>query len=195
MNQAALCPATVYCSSCGSSLEGRLFNSGVEIKCGNCGAGAQVDVFLALFRTTGAVNNGETLSVPGEASCFYHPQKKAATICSLCGRFLCTLCETELGGRCLCPSCIDKGRVNEEIEQLVSHRTLYDSLALSLAVLPILFFPVTVFTAPIAIYIAIRHWKKPGSILPRYRFRFALAIIFALAQIAGWAVFLVKLTL
>jgi hypothetical protein len=105
------------------------------------------------------------------------------------------LCETELGGRCLCPSCIDKGRVNEEIEQLVTQRTLHDSLALSLAVLPLLFFPVTIFTAPIAIYIAIRHWKKPGSILPRYRIRFVLAIIIALAQVAGWAVFLVRLAL
>lgn len=195
MNQAALCPATVYCSICGSPLEGRLFNSSVDIQCGNCDASVRVDVFPALFREAGAVKNGETLSIPGEASCFYHPQKKAATICTLCGRFLCTLCETELAGRCLCPSCIDKGRVNEEIEQLVTHRTLYDSLALSLAVLPILFFPITVFTAPIAIYIAIRHWKKPGSILPRYRIRFALAIIIALAQIAGWAVFLVRLAL
>jgi hypothetical protein len=195
VNHTPLCPATVYCSGCGSHLEGRLFNSGVEIQCGNCGAVVQVDVFPSLFRSAGAVNSGETLSVQGEASCFYHPQKKAATICNLCGRFLCTLCETELGGRCLCPSCIDKGRVNEEIEQLVTHRTLHDSLALSLALLPLLFFPVTVFTAPIAIYIAIRHWKKPGSILPRNRIRYVMAIIIALAQIAGWAAFLVRLAL
>jgi hypothetical protein len=145
-----------------------------------------VEVFPALFRGIGAVNSGEPLTCEGEASCFYHPQKKAAVVCSACGRFLCTLCETDLAGRCLCPCCIDKGRASEGIEQLVTRRTLNDSLALSLAILPLLFFPVTVFTAPIAFFIAIRCWKRPGSILPRTKMRFVLAIVIALAQIAGW---------
>lgn len=195
MTSAALKPATVSCSGCGVPLAGDMFNSGEEFPCGNCGAGLAVEVFPSLFRGGGAVRSGEALSAAGEASCFYHPQKIAATLCNACGRFLCTLCETELAGRCLCPPCFDKGRRNEEIEQLVTRRTLYDGLALSLAVLPMLFFFVTVVTAPIAIYIALRYWKKPGSILPRSRVRFVLAIVIALAQIAGWVAILVSLAL
>lgn len=190
MTQASLNPAAVCCSGCGMTLPGEHYNSGAEFSCGTCGAWLGVTVFPALFRGVEAVKNGEVLSVDGEASCFYHPHKRAVVLCSTCGRFICSLCETELAGRCLCPSCIDKGHKNEEIEQLVTQRTLYDSLALSLAVLPMLFFPVTVITAPITLYIAIRFWKKPGSILPRSKFRFVVAIIIALAQIAGWVALL-----
>lgn len=189
------CSAMVSCTGCGSPLPVGLFNSGEEFPCGNCGAKLGVEVFPSLFRGAGAVKSGEALTAEGEASCFYHPRKRAAVVCSACGRFICSLCETELAGRCLCPSCIDKGRQNEELETLVTQRTLHDSLALSVAVLPILFFPVTVVSAPIAIYIAIRHWKKTGSILPRTRIRFVLAIIIALAQIAGWVVLLFTVVL
>ena len=186
MTLAGLSPASVPCTGCGTPLAGERYNSGQEFPCGGCGATLGVEVFPALFRGTGAVHSGEALSAEGEASCFYHPQKKAAIVCSACGRFLCTLCETDLAGRCLCPSCIDKGRASEGIEQLVTQRTLHDSVALSLAILPMLFFPVTVVTAPIAIFVALRYWKSPGCILPRGKVRFIAAIVIALAQIAGW---------
>ncbi len=195
MTATVLGAASVTCCDCGFPLPGERFNSGEGFKCGNCGAVLEVEVFPALYRAAEGVKRGDALSASGEASCFYHPQKKAAAICGACGRFLCSLCETELSGRCLCPSCIEKGRVSEEIEQLVTRRTLYDSLALSLAILPMLFFPLTVVSAPVAIYIALRYWKNPGSILPRSRFRFVLAIIIALAQIAGWSALLVRLAL
>jgi hypothetical protein len=81
------------------------------------------------------------------------------------------------------------------LETLVTYRPLYDSMALSLSVLPMLIFPFTIITAPIAIYIAIRYWKRPGSILPRTRFRFVLAILIALAQIVGWVALLLRVAL
>lgn len=195
MTQANTRSATVLCSGCGARLSGLQLNSGKEFACNSCGAKLGVQVFPALFRGAGAVRSGESLDAEGEASCFYHPHKKAVVVCAACGRFICSLCETELGGQCLCPSCIDQGRKNEELETLVTHRTLYDSMALSMAVLPMLFFPATVLTAPIAIYIAIRYWRRPGSILPRSRFRFVLAIIISLAQIVGWLALLLTTAL
>lgn len=167
-------------------LDGAHYNSGKEFSCDTCGARVGVEVFPALFRGAATVRSGEPLTVEGEASCFYHPHKRATSLCSACGRFICSLCETELTGHCLCPSCIDRGRQSEELETLVTQRTLHDSLALSMAILPLLFFPATVITAPIVLYIAIRHWKRPGSILPRTRIRFVCAVIIALAQISGW---------
>jgi LSD1 subclass zinc finger protein len=187
---APLSPAQVYCTGCGKPLAGGRYNSGAEFRCSNCDAQLLVEVFPALFRGAGAVPGGEALISEGEASCFYHPHKKAVALCSACGSFLCTLCETDLAGSCLCPSCIDKGRLGEGIEQLVTQRTLKDSLALSVAILPMVFFPVTLVSAPIAIFIAIRFWGRPGSILPRTKIRFVSAILIALAQIAGWVALL-----
>jgi hypothetical protein len=192
LTDASLTPATVFCSGCGAPLGGTFFNSGKEFRCGRCGAKLSVEVFPALFQQP-QVQSGERLSSTEEASCFYHPQKKAAAICASCGRFLCTLCETDFAGKCLCPSCIDRGRSGETMEELVTHRALPDSMALSLAILPMLFFPVTVVTAPMALFLAIRYWRRPGSILPRRRIRFVLAILIALGQIVGWGVVLLRM--
>ena len=145
-----------------------------------------MEVFPALYRQAEVGKRGDAVTAEGEASCYFHPHKKAVAICSSCGCFICSLCETELAGACLCPSCIDKGRQSETVENLISQRTLHDSLALSVAILPLLFFPLTVVSAPLAMYLVIRHWKKPGSILPRSKIRFVCAFLIALAQVCGW---------
>ncbi len=181
----------VRCPNCGIPLPGKGFNSTVPTLCGTCRAEVQVEVFPALFRAPSPSRSGEALETGTEASCFSHPHKKAAVICAACGRFLCELCEVKLAGRSLCPTCVDSGRQKEEIAELVTERTLHDGIALSVAIVPMLFFFATVATAPIAIYLAIRHWGTPGSILPRTRVRFVAAIIIALLQIAGWVAALV----
>ncbi len=181
----------VRCPSCGAPLPGKGYNAAAPITCRHCEAELQVEAFPALFRAPSPLRAGEALESGTEASCFYHPQKKAAVICAVCGRFLCSLCEVKLAGRCLCPACIDSGRQNDGIAELVTERTLHDGIALSIAILPMLFFFATVVTAPIAIYFAIRHWRTPGSILPRTRIRSVAAIVIALLQLAGWVTVLV----
>jgi hypothetical protein len=37
----------------------------------------------------------------------------------------------------------------------------------------------------------LRYWRAPGSILGRSRFRFILALLLAIGQLAGWGIFLV----
>jgi hypothetical protein len=69
---------------------------------------------------------------------------------------------------------------------LVTGRTLYDHVALVLATLPVLTIWLTLVTAPMAIYMALRHWNSPSSLLRRSRIRFVLAIILGALQIAGW---------
>lgn len=185
--------AFVSCPGCGTPFGAERFLAHDTFACSSCGAVLELELFPALCRPSGTVRTGDALTADGEASCFYHPQKKAAALCEACGRYLCTLCETELSGKCLCPSCIDKGRQNEEIETLVTHRPLHDSIALSLSILPLLFFPATVITAPLALYLAVRNWRRPGSILPRTRVRFVFAGLLSVLQIGGWAVLLVRL--
>lgn len=125
----------------------------------------------------------------GEASCFYHPSKAAAVVCDACGRFLCALCDLELGGRHYCPPCLEARRHLPVQSRLESRRILYDNVALALALLPVLtcfFLPVT---SPVAIAVAIWGWRKPSSLLPRTKFRFVLAILIALLGLGLGAAF------
>ncbi len=180
------------CTSCGRLLP-VLSGTGLRtIRCAGCDAYLQVEVFPAFFRGIANTGIGETLGSEGEARCFYHETKRAAAVCEECGRFLCSLCELRIGGRIVCPSCVERGRADGSMEALITRRTLFDGIALSLSLLPLLIFFVTPVTAPMAIYIAVRYWKKPGSILPRTRFRFVLAILFASLQVAGWGFLLLE---
>ena len=109
--------------------------------------------------------------------------------CEGCGRFVCALCDCELHGQHFCPLCIETGKTKGKIKSLDSQRTLYDSIALALTVVPMVFFILiyfTIITAPVALFVAIRYWKAPQSILRRTKFRFILAIVLALLQIVGW---------
>jgi hypothetical protein len=153
----------------------------------------QVHVFPALYRAVPVGSPGETLLIDEESSCFYHPQKKAVVPCDACGRFLCALCNLELEEKNLCPSCLETGQRKNKIKNLQTHRTLYDSIALSISILSMLIWFLTFITAPIIIFMVFRYWKAPGSIAPRTKIRFIAAFIIAGLQLAGWAFFIVSL--
>jgi LSD1 subclass zinc finger protein len=183
----------VACTGCGTLLP-VLSGTGLKtIRCARCDAELRVELFPAFFRGLGPGRAGEALGADGESSCFYHERKRAAAVCEECGRFLCSLCEVRIAGRLICPACIERGRAEGNLEMLVTRRTLYDGIALSLSVLPLLFFFMTVVTAPMALFVAIRFWKKPGSILPRSKIRFILAILFASLQVAAWTFLVVEI--
>jgi hypothetical protein len=74
------------------------------------------------------------------------------------------------------------------METLDSARTLYDSIALWLAILPVLSIWGTILSAPATLFIVFRFWNRPTSILGRTRIRFVFAGLLALAQILGWGV-------
>ncbi len=81
-------------------------------------------------------------------------------------------------------------RTNQNLE---TSRTMYDSIALALAIFPaFLFWPVLV-TAPLTLFWIFRHWNSPRSILPRSRARFYIAGLIALSQIGLIAVVIVAI--
>jgi len=177
------------CTRCGAALSLDAFNASTLRRCPSlaCQALMQIDVFPALFSPPARGQDGEKLLVDDQSSCFYHPEKKAVIHCASCGRFLCALCDIELNDQHLCPTCLETGKKKRKLVNLENHRVQYDGIALSVALLPLLIFYVTCITAPIAIYIAIRYWRAPLSIVRRTRVRFVLAIVFASLQIVGWA--------
>jgi hypothetical protein len=107
---------------------------------------------------------------------------------------LCPLCDIEFDGGHICASCLSAGKKKGKIKNLETQRVLYDGIALSLAILPLLIFYLTIITAPISIYVAIRYWKAPTSILPRTKIRFILAIVFSGLQLAGWSYVIMKIS-
>jgi hypothetical protein len=183
------------CPKCKTALPEALFNQPDLAPCPACTAPVQAEVFPAFFRPAARGREGEAVMIEGESSCFYHPQKKAVLPCEGCGRFLCALCDCELHGQHFCPMCLETGKKKGKIKNLQNERTLYDSIALSLAVLPMLIFYFTVVTAPMALVIAIRYWNTPLSLVRRSRIRYVLAIFISSLQIAGWGVGIYFITL
>src|SRR5579859_3521295 len=189
--------ATLQCPACSAPMPGALFNQPELKPCPQCGRLCQIEVFPALFQPVVHGRDGEPLLIEGEASCFYHVQKKAIVPCEACGRFLCALCDCELHGKHFCPACLETGKQKGRIEKLENQRTLYDSIALALAVYPVaLIFGIyfTCITAPMSLYMAIRHWNAPSSIVRQSKIRHILAISLSALELAGWAVLLYFLT-
>jgi hypothetical protein len=184
--------ATLNCASCSAPIPPSLFNQTELAPCSLCGSPLQAEVFPAFFRPPAQGRDGDPLVVDGEASCFYHPQKKARLPCEGCGRFLCALCDCELQGRHYCPGCLETGKQKGKIKNLENQRTLYDNIALALVIYPmVLLFGIyfAFITAPIALYTAIRHWNSPGSIVRPGKTRLVLAIILGVLELTGWVAF------
>lgn len=170
-----------------------LSDPSVQSACPSCRADIRVDAFPALFHDVAPGSSGEALFTEGESSCFYHSAKKAVVPCEGCGRFLCSLCDIELDGKHLCPTCIEKGVKKGKLERLQADVTRYDDIAMLLAVVPLIFFCVTVFTAPAALFIAVRHWNSPGTVTPRGKWRFVAAIILSSLEMIGWGIAAIRL--
>ena len=176
----------VACPQCQSSLPGALCNTGAPGPCPACGTPIQIEIFPAFFKPLTAGASAETILEEGVSSCFYHEQKKAVVHCDGCGRFLCALCDLELDGRHLCPACLQSAKKKGGIPQLDNRRTIYDSAALSLGLLPLILWPITLLTAPAAIWLAILSFFRPSSVVPRTRIRAYLALVVGLLELTGW---------
>ena len=186
----------IACPKCRAWLLDGVFNRGDLTPCPSCATPVQIEVFPALFREINPGQSAQPVMVEGESSCFFHPQKKAVVPCAGCGRFLCALCDCEFGSEHFCPACLEAGKSKGKIKALDTQRTRYDNIALAIAVLPMVIFPLiyfTLITSPMSLFIAIRYWKAPRSIVQGSNIRFILAIIVAILQMGGWATFIILL--
>jgi hypothetical protein len=111
--------------------------------------------------------------------------------CHLCGRFVCLLCSVEFDGKLWCPACVAAGRKQGKAVHLDPTRILYDSIALAIPLVSLIVWPVTLITGPGALVFSAMTWKRPLSLVRQYRWRFLAAILFGLAETAGWLVLIV----
>jgi hypothetical protein len=182
----------IICPKCTRPLPDWLLrDSYINSICPHCQAALELYAFPALYRKAEAVDLTQTALGEGDACCYEHSTKKAAALCANCGRFVCVLCEVQLGSETVCPDCVDGRKVKSQELALETQRTLYDSIALWLATWPLLTIYFTVVTAPLAIGMAIYAWNRPTSIVRRGRWRLFAAIGISTVEIAAIAALIV----
>ena len=94
-----------------------------------------------------------TAALPDQATCFFHPDKGFQACCQRCGRFVCALCDLQLGAEHVCPTCFERGRADTGLNSGKAewrHRdVLYDSIALVLGWGWIIVWPVILAAIPV----------------------------------------------
>jgi hypothetical protein len=174
----------IFCPRCNGSLPDHLLRAPhVDGSCPTCGTNLALTIFPALFRPAAKIDPSGLQTEEGEATCFEHASKRAVAVCHKCGRFLCALCEVEVAGQIWCPGCLIPGDAGGPIHALEKRRTLFDSIALALATLPALAIYPIILTAPTVVYLCIRYWRKPSSLVPRGKWRLITALLIALAEL------------
>lgn len=181
----------VSCPECGLDLRPSFFESPDYRDCHICGTEISVLPFPACFTPPPRITPVDLWRGENEACCFHHESKKAVQVCTRCGKFLCALCASEFGDDVLCPECLVAGELERTDSRLERSRTLYDSIALTMAVAPAITISLTILGAPAAIYMALRYWKSPESIVRRFRWRRWLALTLGAGEIVFWVFVLV----
>lgn len=170
--------ATLPCAHCRTPVEMD------SVSCPGCHSPIEVMTFPALLAQPQI--SVAAPAMEGEAGCFYHPSNKAVAACDLCGRFLCVLCQIDFLDECWCPNCIQISRQKRRLSGLDAVRPLYGNAAIGLATVPLLFWPITLMTAPMALYVTIRYWSAPSSLVRSNRWQFYVAILFSVVELGGW---------
>lgn len=187
----------LLCERCQTILTGEMVNTPRPRPCPGCGTSLLTRVFPAFFHppASQAHPSGQEAAASDEdASCFFHPRKKAVVDCANCGRFLCALCDLDVDGRHLCPTCVEnsRGKGDATDKSFVREHYRYDYLASNLvvyALIPAIWF-VSLVTAPLALYYVVRYWNSPRTaMIPRGHGRQIVAAILAVLQITAWLLF------
>jgi hypothetical protein len=80
-------------------------------------------------------NNNAVTALSDQATCFFHPDKAFQACCQRCGRFVCALCDLQLGAEHVCPACFERGRADSGAEagkaEWRYRDVLYDSIAVT----------------------------------------------------------------
>jgi len=127
-------------------------------------------------------NANAAAALSNQATCFFHPDKAFQACCQRCGRFVCALCDLQLGAEHVCPACFERGRgAQSGAEASAEWRdrdVLYDSIASTVGWGWILFWPAIIAAIPAVIVLHVKFRKAPRSyLIPRSGWRFWAAYV------------------
>ena len=157
----------------------------VELTCSSCGAQLTVYRFPALMRQLPLETSEASKAQADEATCYHHPERRAEAVCETCGRFLCGLCGIHFNGQTLCPACLAL-RQTAAADAHIPRRVRYDRIAMLCVLLAPFVYCLSFVNAGVALFLCIRYWKTPLSVLPRSRWRFVVAGFLATGLLAIW---------
>lgn len=187
MSQVTAPELSLTCPGCRAGLPDGVPFLGAPLACPSCLRPVEGLVFPTFRKPATPGKSADALVVLEDAGCFYHSKNRAQVPCDICGRFLCALCDVELQGQHVCPSCLDTGRKKNRIKTLDNSRVLYGGIAAFTAFVPIIaFWPATIITAPLALFLALYGWRKPQSLTGKGRLAYLFAIVLSLIQMAAW---------
>jgi hypothetical protein len=173
------------CPKCSRSFQALDWIDDASCTCRYCHEDFESVSFAAQF-FGGAVATPQAVVMAEDSTCFFHSSNQADEVCDGCGRFLCAVCAVPFGGRTLCPSCIAAGK--KDGTTTIPERSLPGGIGLALALGPMLIWPLTLVTAPVALGFVIIGWNNPGSLVrPGSRGKLILAGVIAVLQIVAWA--------
>ena len=161
----------VTCPSCNGDVAPVETKTGWQ-SCPYCEKRLQIRVWAVVRQNTSAV-----AALSDQATCFFHPDKAFQACCQRCGRFVCALCDLQLGAEHVCPTCFERGRADSGVEAGKGewrHRdVLYDSIAVTVGWGWVLVWPMILPAVPIAIFLHVKYRKAPRSyLIPRSGWRF-----------------------
>ena len=131
------------------------------------------DSFLARYQKEQSGSSGAF----GPSDVLFPPRQIVPGLLPRCGRFVCALCDLQLGKEHVCPACFERGRggsVTEAGKGEWRHRdVLFDSIAMTIGWVWILVRPAFVAALPTVIFLHVKYRKAPGSyLIPRSGWRF-----------------------
>jgi hypothetical protein len=183
-------PGTVPCPHCSVDIPA---DSRWQ-SCPYCQKWLQIGVWPAVRQ-----NNNAATALSDQATCFFHPDKAFQACCRRCGRFVCALCDLQLGAEHVCPTCFERGRADSGAEagkaEWRYRDVLYDSIAVTAGWGWIIVWPTIVAAIPAVIFLHVKYRKAPRSyLIPRSGWRFWAAyvglvwlpLLFASSFFARW---------
>ena len=186
----------LLCATCRKPLPWTVCNlTGAPLACDSCWSPVVAHVFPAFFKGPDSGSKADAAIPQEDANCFYHDDKRATEICSQCGRLLCSLCDVVIHNQHICPGCIQSNRNDNELTRFQSRRIMHDNIALLLALTPLVLGWLGMLVAPAAVVYSIVRWRAPGSLVPRTKVRFVLAILLAFLSMGTLGIFITAMVL
>jgi hypothetical protein len=169
-------PGRVSCPGCSGDVARVETKDGWQ-NCPYCQKRLQISVWPVVRQ-----NSNATEALSDQATCFFHPDKALQACCQRCGRFVCSLCDLQVGAEHVCPVCFERGRGTSAVDsgkaEWRDRDMLYDSIALTVGWGWILFWPTIIAAIPTVLVLHVKFRKAPrSSLIPRYGWRFWMAYV------------------
>ncbi|HRQ91049.1 MAG TPA: hypothetical protein PLA50_19825, partial [Bacteroidia bacterium] len=177
----------LQCPVCRSPLGVPRGLASAEERCPVCRAEVGLTLFPRLFGDF-VEAKAEVPSEGSTATCSFYPELQAEVVCDECGCFLSYRAATNWAGRDLCLPCLHRLREVEKSAEFIGRTQLHDRRALALVTW---LAPFSLFTAPIALFLLLRHRGKREGFVPRGGWVWWCALVLSVGWLAAWLLLLI----